>query len=809
MKLKGSIMKYYYPVCLAVLWIAAASFAGELTGDWARRPALDLPHLAAQQVENPLSSRRSDGIDQDSTIFFEDFETEPTAWQTQDLTDIGPQWHPDLFNAYAGHSWWCGDSLWMGYYNLWLQYLVTPTLDLAATSNPQLTFQVYWAMESTTNVPPPAPYDGWDGCNVWVSTDDGSTWEVIQPISPAYTCDTLSSFTTVWGFEAGVPGWADSSGGWQAAAFDLTGYQTRAVKLRWALCSDRAVSSSGHPEITGFFLDDILLTDGPDTLLWNDADGAAFPAPLTYDTGPPFGDHWEWTTLDAHSPTHSMRVDDDHFYINNALVSPPIDIPEDYTARFKYWVRCDFPDSTHPGSNSLRDYYFVEASSDGAVWDTLFYDYARGGAGYPGWAQMVPGLPYNGNIQMDLSGYAGQTIQLRFRAITDGDHLSGNGDGLFIDDLEVYVNALPTDDVGIESFHIPFPTDVSSPVEGDITVRNYGLNDQLSFYAFWRLDGELHFIGSSPLWSLPGQSDSTVTISFTPTDTGSVFIDAYTTLVGDMNPANDTSWAGEVEIFPLGEWTMELGYDARGYSYLDTLWAVSYPQGSGPLVRYEQTWMQGWSWMRCLVWEPGSFEVHFYDQGTATTPGPEYGSIPVSIAANEIYPDWKVIDITDIPEMYYRGPADFWVWFEMTQAAGGPALVGDDEHFGDGYFFDYDGVMVYDTQYEFYLRALGNDAIGVEPETAISLPNRLGLQSIHPNPFNPATRITFALPAPDWVALEAFNLNGQKVADIAAGNYTAGRHEVTWNARALVSGIYLLRMTSPGGIQVRKAVVLK
>jgi len=757
------------------------------------------------KIANPRFPSRPNGIDEDSTIFFEDFETEPTDWTTEDLTDVGPQWHPDPFNAYAGNSWWCGDSLWMGYYNLWLQYLVTPTLNLQAATNPQLSFRARWAMESSTGVAPPPPYNGWDGCNVWISTDDGANWQVIQPISPSYNCSSLSSFGTVWGFGPNIPGWADSSGGWQLASFDLSGYQTRNVKLRWALGSDRAVCSLGHPEITGFFVDNILITSGADTLLWNNADGAQFPAALTFDVGPPFGDWWEWTTLDAHSPTHSMRVDDDHFYINDALASPPIDIPDGYTTRFKFWVRCDLPDSTHPPSNALRDYYFVEASSDGENWDTLFYDYARGGAGYPGWAQMVPLLPYNGDSLMELTQYAGQTIQLRWRVITDGDHTSGNGQGLFIDDVEVYTNPLAANDVGISSIYIPFPT--VDGFTGEITVSNFGFNSN-TFGAFWRTNGQMHYVGSGPSMTLPGDTDSTRTISYTADSGSTVFVDAYTVLLGDMNHDNDTSWAGAVDIFPQGEWMFELGYDARGYSYLPTLATITYPQGSGPLVWFEQTMYGGWGWMRCLIWETGTFEMHIYDTGTPTQPGAELGSLPVTVAANEIYPNWKVVDLGEILG-YRMANQHFWVWLEMTEAGGGPDLVGDDEHFGQGHYFDYDGVNVSDSQHEIYLRALANDAVAVRPESPADLPQTFALHAPHPNPFNAETKIRFDLPAAGLVTLTAYDVTGKIVETIATASYPAGLQEIIWNAEGLPSGLYLLKMESPFGMNVKKAMLLK
>ncbi len=802
-------MSAYIAICISILLFASNSYA-EGERDTATPVTMQTTaNVISTKVGNTKIPSSSDGIDQDSTIFSEDFEVEPTDWATEDLTDIGPMWHPDPFSAYNGNSWWCGDSLWMGYFNLWLQYLDTPTLDLNTTSNPELTFKVRWAMESTTIYPIPPPYDGWDGCNVWISADNGSTWDVIAPLSPAYTCTSLSCFGTVWGFGDGVAGWADSSGGWLDATFDLSGYTSRNIKVRWALCSDRAVSSQGHPEITGFFLDDILLTDGPDTLLWNDADGGEYPAPLTFDTGPPFGDWWEWTTDDAHSPTHSMRVDDDNFYINDALISPPIDIPEGYTTRFKYWVRCDLPDSTHTGSTSLRDFYYVEASTDGVVWDTLFYDYARGGAGYPDWAQMVPGLPYNGNIDMDLSGYAGETIQLRFRVVTDGDHLMGNGEGLFIDDVEVYVNATPADDVGIKSIYIPFPTTVGNTIEGTATVSNFGLNTQNAFYAFWRIDDEVFPIGQSVLWSLPGETDSTVDISFYAEETGGVFINAYTTFTGDMNPANDTSWAGLVEIFPQGNWMMEDGFDARGYSYLDTLLSLSYFQGNGPMVYFGPYYHQGFSWMRFLAWEQGELTLHVFHNGTPTDPGPELGTVQVTIGTGETYPNWKVVDLTNIPEIGYCIGDEFWIWLESTQAGGGPALVADNRHFGEGRIWDYDGSTPVQSQYECYIRALGNDAVGVEPKDEMIVPQTFVLDNLYPNPFNPATEIRFALPGRSHIELQAFDLTGRQVAEIATGDYASGWHTMTWNARDLASGIYLVRLNTEWGTQIKKGLLVK
>ncbi|RJP78271.1 MAG: T9SS C-terminal target domain-containing protein [Candidatus Zixiibacteriota bacterium] len=788
---------------LLLLAVAALALAGD-AGPQARRATLA---PTVREVPN-ISVPAADGTDEDSTIFFEDFEMEPTGWTREDLTDVGPQWHPDPFQAWSGNSWWCGDSLWMGYYNLWLQHLVTPTLNLQGTANPTLSFRVRWYMESTTNSPAAPPYNGWDGANVWISTNGGTTWQVISPTSPPYTCTSLSSFGTVWGYGSGVPGWADSSGGWLQASFNLAGYQTSNVKIRWTLASDRAVCSQGHPEITGYFVDDIVVRDGSTILLQNDADGTQVGGPLTFETGPPFGDWWEWTTLDAHSPTHAMRVDDDHFYINDAVISPPIYIPEGYSTKFKYWTRCDLPDSTHGTSTALRDYYFVEASADGEIWDTLFYDYARGGAGYPGWAQFVPGLPYNGDSMMVLTQYAGETIQLRWRVITDGDHTTGNGQGMFLDDVEVYVNDVLDDDAGVTRLHVPFPT--VNGFEGTATFGNLGLEPNL-FTAFWRTDGSAHIFGTTPMWNLPGQTDTTMSISWTSAPDTVVFVDAYTMLQGDQNHANDTCKAGAVEIFPRGDWTLELGWDARGYSYQPQLLTLHYDQGSGPLVYFETPGFQGFGHVRVRCWETGSFTLHAFDTGTPPLqPGAELGSVAVTVDASEIHPNWKVIDISSIPQLGYTMPEQhFWIWLEMTQASGGPDLVGDYVHFGPGHYFDYNGATLQNSPYEVYVRPLGNDGVGVEPEPPAAAPSRFALEAPRPNPFNPAVRIAFTLPLAGDVTLTACDLSGRTVARLASGAFSAGRHEVTWEAHGLASGIYLLRLESAFGVQVRKAVLVK
>lgn len=181
--------------------------------------------------------------------------------------------HIDSFQSYDGSSWWCGSPEIGGYGDHWLQYLETPPIDLSTTTAPTLTWMGKWDLEDPAGAE--APYDGWDGCNVWISTDGGATFQVISPVSPAYNCQHLWSFghpEQGWNLGENVPGWGGSSNGWRSVTFDLTNYRQKAVIIRWALASDMAYSTINNSNLTGFFVDQIRITDGAVVLFSNNGD---------------------------------------------------------------------------------------------------------------------------------------------------------------------------------------------------------------------------------------------------------------------------------------------------------------------------------------------------------------------------------------------------------------------------------------------------------------------------------------------------------------------------------------------------------
>lgn len=101
------------------------------------------------------------------------------------------------------------------------------------------------------------------------------------------------------------------------------------------------------------------------------------------------------------------------------------------------------------------------------------------------------------------------------------------------------------------------------------------------------------------------------------------------------------------------------------------------------------------------------------------------------------------------------------------------------------------------------------DGTAVSTQDASPLPERYELRANRPNPFNPATRIEFALPEAADIRLEVFDATGRRVAVLSQGMRPAGVHAVTFDASALSSGLYLYRITSAAFTATRTMVLVK
>jgi hypothetical protein len=78
------------------------------------------------------------------------------------------------------------------------------------------------------------------------------------------------------------------------------------------------------------------------------------------------------------------------------------------------------------------------------------------------------------------------------------------------------------------------------------------------------------------------------------------------------------------------------------------------------------------------------------------------------------------------------------------------------------------------------------------------IPEKFELHGNYPNPFNPATTISYSLPEAMQVSVEVYNLIGQRVAVLVNTRQNAGTHNVVWDAASAASGTYIYRVTGIG-----------
>ncbi|NUN10569.1 MAG: T9SS type A sorting domain-containing protein, partial [Ignavibacteriaceae bacterium] len=67
------------------------------------------------------------------------------------------------------------------------------------------------------------------------------------------------------------------------------------------------------------------------------------------------------------------------------------------------------------------------------------------------------------------------------------------------------------------------------------------------------------------------------------------------------------------------------------------------------------------------------------------------------------------------------------------------------------------------------------------------------LSQNYPNPFNPATTISFSLAADSKVSLKVYDILGNEVMILAGSEFSAGTHNINFDASSLTSGVYLYR----------------
>lgn len=201
----------------------------------------------------------------------------------------------------------------------------------------------------------------------------------------------------------------------------------------------------------------------------------------------------------------------------------------------------------------------------------------------------------------------------------------------------------------------------------------------------------------------------------------------------------------------------------------------------------------------------------------------QYGPELAVAASGDSYVIWQdqrrgsCVDIFG-QKISASGHAQWWgdgVWvavFDNEQLEPELALGGPEEFYASWIDHRTDDEVV-------YLLPIGSAGSGVSEEcTYVSgvpeMTEPALLRQNHPNPFNPATNISFVLPQEANVRLGIYDARGRVVDVLIDGPLPAGPHQILWKGRdttgrSLPSGTYLYRLQVQGNTLTRKMTLIR
>ncbi len=95
-----------------------------------------------------------------------------------------------------------------------------------------------------------------------------------------------------------------------------------------------------------------------------------------------------------------------------------------------------------------------------------------------------------------------------------------------------------------------------------------------------------------------------------------------------------------------------------------------------------------------------------------------------------------------------------------------------------------------------------------QPELA-TIPFEYALEQNFPNPFNPATTISYSLKAAGLTRLTVFDMTGRQIAALIDRRQNPGKYSIVYNAENLPAGLYFFRLESGNFSDVKKMLLVK
>ena len=230
------------------------------------------------QIQNTGSRDLEIELELASIGFADDMESGAPGWTRP---DGNLDWHlSSQESASPSNAWYCGQEITRIYRNSTHAGLVTPPIQLAASS-PRLDFQHHALFENDQDEYP----DGihyWDSGVLEISANGGLTWNSLVPEGGYPGLITSNPASP---FAPGTPCFVNTDG-WAPVGADLSAYAGEEVQIRFRFGADAYVDNEGwriddvvvspHTEYEGWL--DFPITN------WNIGVGFGVAAPINFDT---------------------------------------------------------------------------------------------------------------------------------------------------------------------------------------------------------------------------------------------------------------------------------------------------------------------------------------------------------------------------------------------------------------------------------------------------------------------------------------------------------------------------------------------
>lgn len=79
----------------------------------------------------------------------------------------------------------------------------------------------------------------------------------------------------------------------------------------------------------------------------------------------------------------------------------------------------------------------------------------------------------------------------------------------------------------------------------------------------------------------------------------------------------------------------------------------------------------------------------------------------------------------------------------------------------------------------------------------------------YPNPFNPVTKIRFALPKSSFAKLVVYDMLGRELETLVNEQLSTGTYEADWNAAQFTSGVYYYKLSAGDFTETKKMILIK